>query len=275
MSATCFACHAIAKDTITWFTRDWPPAYIAQGPLQNQGTFDLLTQALIRQLPQFQHQLQMTSLSAREQKMQQDTPYCFFGALKTPEREQYLYYSDVAFLTHSVKLFMLAQHPLVERLPKTGAINLVELLQQPDFIGISEKKRTYPAAINQLIQNNRLRLVDVTEGSTNILQILGQQRADYLIEYQDRIEYLRQQSTQTFDLIQRNIQGETALEPVYVACRKTPDAVAKIAAINQALATLRPTADYQQAMLRWSSATTKRQLQQQISQHPAFQAKTP
>lgn len=265
----------MTKDTITWYTRDWPPAYIAQGPFQNQGTFDLLTQMLSRELPQFQHQLQMTSLSAREQKMQQDRPYCFFGALKTPEREQYLYYSDVAFLTHSVKLFMLAQHPLNAFLPQNGPINLVELLQQPHFIGISEKKRTYPAAINELIQNNRLRLVDVTEGSTNILQMLGQQRADYVIEYQDRIEYLRQQSKQAFDLIQRNIQGETALEPVYVACRKTPDALAKITAINQALAILRPRADYQAAMLRWSSAATKHQLQQQISQHPAFQTKTP
>ncbi|MDZ7903427.1 MAG: hypothetical protein U5L01_13160 [Rheinheimera sp.] len=67
---------------LTWLIRDWPPAYISQGPLQGQGTFDLLTQDLQRELPQFSHKIQFTSLSAREQKMQLEKPYCFLALLK-------------------------------------------------------------------------------------------------------------------------------------------------------------------------------------------------
>jgi len=262
-------------EQLTWLTRDWPPAYITQGPLQGQGTFDLLTQDLILELPQYQHQLQLTSLSAREQKMQLEQPYCFFGAIKTPEREKYLLFSDTAFLTHGVKLFMLADSPLNLRLPAQQAVNLVTLMQQKDIIGITEKKRTYPSAVQQLVEQQRLALVDVNESSTSTLQMLAQKRADYVIEYQDRIEFLAQKLPAKISFSQREIQGENTVEPVYVACRKTAGAAQKIAAINQALARLRPTALYQQHMLRWTSQSAKSQMQQTISNYPGFQQAGP
>lgn len=261
----------LKAEQLTWLIRDWPPAYISQGPLQGQGTFDLLTQDLIRELPQFKHQIQLTSLSAREQKMQLEKPYCFFGAIKTPEREQFLHFSNIAFLTHGVKLFMLGDSPLNLRLPANSHVDLVSLLQQQDVIGITEKKRTYPAAVQQLIASHRLALVDVNESSTNILQMLAQKRADYLIEFQDRVEYLAHNMPSKVVLSQREIQGQTLIEPVYVACRKTPGAQQHIKAINAALTKLRPTATYQQHMVRWTSETSKAQMQQTIAEHPAFQ----
>jgi uncharacterized protein (TIGR02285 family) len=262
-------------EQLTWLTRDWPPAYISQGPQQGQGTFDLLTEDLIRELPQYQHKIKLTSLSAREQKMQLEQPYCFFGAIKTPEREKYLHYSDVAFLTHGVKLFMLTDSPLNLRLPAEQPVNLVDLMQQPDIVGITEKKRTYPSAVQKLIEKQRLALVDVNESSTSTLQILAQKRADYVIEFQDRIEYLAQKLPSKVQLRQREIQGENVIEPVYVACRKTAGADAQIVAINQALARLRPTALYQQHMLRWTSQSVKSQMQQTISNYPGFQQLAP
>ncbi len=261
----------LKAEQLTWLIRDWPPAYISQGPLQGQGTFDLLTQDLIRELPQFNHQLQLTSLSAREQKMQLEKPYCFFGAIKTPEREQFLHFSNIAFLTHGVKLFMLAGSPLNLKLPATSHVDLVTLMQQQDVVGITEKKRTYPAAVQKLISSNRLALVDVNESSTNILQMLAQKRADYLIEFQDRVEYLAHNMPSKVALSQREIKGETLIEPVYVACRKSPGALQHIEAINVALAKLRPTEAYQQHMVRWTSETSKAQMQQTIAEHPAFQ----
>ncbi len=256
---------------ITWLIRDWPPAYISQGPLQGQGTFDLLTQDLQGELPQFSHQLQFTSLSAREQKMQLEQPYCFFGAIKTPEREKFLHYSDIAFLTHGVKIFMRADSPLSLRLPPNQPVDLIALMQQQDILGITEKKRTYPSAVQHLIDEHRLSLVDVNEHSTNILQMLLQKRADYLIEFQDRIEYLSQKVGSKVLISQREILGEANIEAVYVACRKTPGADQTIAAINAALAKLRPTELYQQHMLRWTSASMKADMRRTIATHPAFQ----
>lgn len=264
--------QSLRAEPLTWLIRDWPPAYISQGPLQGQGTFDLLTQDLQRELPQYNHQIQFTSLSAREQKMQMEKPYCFFGAIKTPEREKYLFYSDIAFLTHGVKLFMRADSPLNLRLPPDQPVNLITLMQQKDILGITEKKRTYPSAVQQLIAEHRLSLVDVNESSTNVLQILVQKRADYLIEFQDRIEYLAQKTTSKVALSHREIQGEAAVEAVYVACRKTPGAEQAIAAINVALAKLRPSLLYQQHMVRWTSQSMKAHMQQTIAAHPAFQA---
>ena len=257
---------------LTWLIRDWPPAYISQGPLQGQGTFDLLTQDLQRELPQFSHKIQFTSLSAREQKMQLEKPYCFFGAIKTPEREKFLYYSDIAFLTHGVKLFMRADSPLNLRLPEDQPVDLIALMQQTDILGITEKKRTYPSAVQQLIDEHRLSLVDVNENSTNILQMLVQKRADYLIEFQDRIEYLSQKMASKTPVSHREIRGEADIEAVYVACRKTPGAEHTIAAINTALAKLRPTPLYQQHMVRWTSESMKAHMQQTIAAHPEFKA---
>ncbi|MDZ7903428.1 MAG: hypothetical protein U5L01_13165 [Rheinheimera sp.] len=58
---------------------------------------------------------------------------------------------------------MRADSPLNLRLPENQPVDLIALMQQKDILGITEKKRTYPSAVQQLIDEHRLSLVDVNE----------------------------------------------------------------------------------------------------------------
>ena len=67
-----FACvQSALADTMDWFIRDWPPVNILQGPQQGQGAYDVMLQRLMLALPQYQHQLHVSTLTMRQQMMQQ------------------------------------------------------------------------------------------------------------------------------------------------------------------------------------------------------------
>ena len=101
--------------------------------------------------------------------------------------------------------------------------------------------------------------------------MLKAKRADYVVEYPDRIRWLAQKHP-TVSLRYARLAGEDVAVPVYVACQKTAEAPGQIAAINQALRQLRHTSAYQQAWLRHLSEASRQELQLQIAGDPLFQA---
>jgi len=249
---------------IDWYVRDWPPFNMQQGPQAGQGSYDLMLAQLINALPQYAHRQQFASLVKRQQLMQQDVPHCLFGVLKSPERQAKMLFSDIAFYSPALRLVALADHPLWQASPAGAEITLANVLKQP-WTGMLEYKRLYP----QHIQQNAGRLLQVSDNETDLVGMLKAKRADYVVEYPDRIRWLAQKHP-TLSLRYARLAGEDAVVPVYVACQKSAEGAAQIGAINQALQTLRRSPVYQQAWLHHLSELSRQELLLHIAQDPQF-----
>ncbi|WP_430457958.1 hypothetical protein [Rheinheimera sp.] len=250
---------------IDWYVRDWPPFNMQQGPDAGQGSYDLMLGQLVAALPQYQHRQFFATLIKRQQLMQQDVPHCLFGVLKSKERQEKMLFSDIAFYSPALRLVALADHPLWQANNTGAAIELSTLLQQP-WTGMVEYKRLYPAHIQQFTG----KLLQVSDSSTDLVAMLKAGRADYVVEYPDRIHWLASHHP-TLSLRYARVAGEAPVVPVYVACQKSAQAAEHIAAINIALQQLRRSPAYQQAWLHQLRDLSRQELQAQIARDPLFQ----
>lgn len=250
---------------IDWYVRDWPPFNMQQGPDAGQGSYDLMLGQLVAALPQYQHRQFFATLVKRQQLMQQDVPHCLFGVLKSKERQEKMLFSDIAFYSPALRLVALADHPLWQANNAGAAIELSTLLQQP-WTGMVEYKRLYPSHIQQYTG----KLLQVTDSSTDLVAMLKAGRADYVVEYPDRIHWLASQHP-TVSLRYARLAGEAPVVPVYAACQKSAQAAEQIAAINTALQQLRRSPAYQQAWLHQLRDVSRQELQLQMARDPLFQ----
>lgn len=225
LSGLLLCCLSWQTCAIDWYVRDWPPFNIQQGPDAGLGSYDLMLAQLTAALPQYSHQLQFATLSKRQQLMQQNVPHCLFGVLKSSERQKKMLFSDIAFYSPALRVAALADHPLWQSTQAGASIELSSLLQQA-WRGMVEYKRLYP----QNVQQYAGELLQVSDNSTDLVAMLKAGRADYVVEYPDRLHYLAQ-SHPTVALRYARLEGEPPVVPVYVACQNTPAAVAQIQTI--------------------------------------------
>lgn len=263
-----FCCLSWPAYAIDWYVRDWPPFNIQQGPDAGKGSYDLMLGQLIAALPQYPHRQLFATLTKRQQLMQQNIPHCLFGVLKSAERQEKMLFSDIAFYSPALRLVAKADHPLWQANDAAAAIELVGLLQQP-WTGMVEYKRLYPNHVQQYAG----KLLQVSDSSTDLVAMLNIGRADYVIEYPDRIHWLAN-THPTVSLRYARLAGEPPVVPVYVACQNSPQAAGQIAAINQALAQLRHSSAYQRAWLHQLRDLSRQELQLTIADDPLFQPVT-
>lgn len=249
---------------IDWYVWDWPPFNFQQGPDAGQGSYDLMLDQLMAALPQYRHQRMFANLEKRQQLMQQNVPHCLFGALKSAERQEKMLFSELAFYSPALRIVARADHPLWQAHAAGVAVELSSLLQQA-WTGMVEYKRLYPLTVRQHIG----KLLQVSAVSTDLVGMLKAGRADYVLEYPDRIHWLASKH-QDISLRYGRLAGEPAVVPVYVACQKSAQAAAQIAAINQALTQLRRSSAYQQAWLHLLGEQSRQELRQIMAQDPLF-----
>lgn len=256
--------HSALADTMDWFIRDWPPVNILQGPQQGQGAYDVMLNRLIAALPQYDHQLHISTLTMRQQMMQQQKSHCLFGLLKTPQRQTFLQFSEPAAAIPNLQLVARADHPLWRQLQGQSAVDLNWLFGQA-WRGMVEQQRTYPPQITDHLPE----LLQVSATDTNLVQMLKAKRADYVLEYPDRMFYLAQQLPDV-ELKSMPVLGMAAVVEVYVACSINEQAKGQIKAVNQALAQLRHDPQYRAALLDWLSPASRLLIKNYMAQSPMF-----
>ncbi|WP_157836319.1 TIGR02285 family protein [Rheinheimera texasensis] len=256
--------HSALADTMDWFIRDWPPVNILQGPQQGQGAYDVMLNRLIAALPQYDHQLHISTLTMRQQMMQQQKSHCLFGLLKTPQRQTFLQFSEPVAVIPNLQLVARADHPLWRQLEGKNAVDLSWLFGQA-WRGMVEQHRTYPAPISEHLNE----FIQVSATETNLAQMLKANRADYVLEYADRMHYL----AQDFPDIQLKalpLLGLPAVTEVYVACSINEHAKEQIKAVNQALQQLRQDPQYRSALLDWLSPDSRVLIKNYMARSPIF-----
>jgi uncharacterized protein (TIGR02285 family) len=262
----------MAEESITWLEAVAPPFFIHEGPLKGQGYEDLLTQLLIAELPNYQHRRMRASITRHYQQFKQGEKACSLAMYRTPEREEFSYFSIPSVFTLPVVLIIQK-----ERFGDFGGkktVDLTEILKSNAFVVGRSNNRSYGHDFDNILNTyGTPRNIFAYEGpelSRNLFQMLLAGRIDALPGLPEEAMYL----AETLDIrdkimtleVTENISNYDGMI-TYVACSKTPWGQKTIADINRALQKIRPTAEYEAAYERWldpSSVENYRTLYRQV-----------
>jgi uncharacterized protein (TIGR02285 family) len=263
---------AFAKEKLFWLEAVAPPFFIHEGPLAGQGYEDLITDILEEKLPQFEHVHMQATISRHYQQWKQGENACSLAMYKTPERDQFVYFSNASVFTLPPVLIIRK-----DRFSDFGGnklVSLSELLKEGKLVIGRSKNRSYGVAFDKTLDsygNDRnIFSYEGPELTLNLFKMLLAGRLDALPGLPEEAMYLAEtmgirDQIMTIS-VSENIEDHESMI-TYVACSKTEWGKRTIETINGVLAAERPTDRYRAAYERWldqSSIPGYRQMYQDV-----------
>jgi len=252
--ASAFNIPSTSDSTIlTWHRFQAPPIMIVKGQDENNGIIDSIREILQKDIKGFDHQeIQLPYkrflLYARE-KLNVCTPYLF----KTPEREDYLIYSKPVVIFPGFEIIM--HKNLHARLDHAPSLSLEQLFGTYLMRLATNKVRAYSKTIDPIVQKYEdQKLVSRHTGSTTLIfRLLSAERADFMIDFPNRILYwAKELQVDPYDYVSVPIKEDYTNATSYVACPKTPWGQKVINQVNASLEKHVQTDEYLRILKRWS-----------------------
>lgn len=132
---------------IIWGKYNVPPYMIPAGENEHQGIFDQTLDVLKRRMPQYQHVELNAPFPRINSEIKKGNHWCFNGALKTPEREAYGYFSLPSSIFMPLRIIVRR-----DRLAEfTGPQSLQTLLRQRRFTTSVMRDRSYSPTVDKLL----------------------------------------------------------------------------------------------------------------------------
>lgn len=256
-----------AQDSITWMEADAPPFFIKSGAYKNQGYGDMVTDILTQYLPEYRHEHMYANLSRHYYSFKQGKNVCSAGLYRTPEREQFLYFSIPSFFT--LPTVLVIRKDRFKDFGGNRIVSLADILTKDQLILGREKKRSYGKAIDAILnkdtyQNHIFTFEGVTFAD-NFFKMLKMKRIDALICLPEEAIYHAEllgikDQIMTLTIKENQIGYESWLSSV--GCSKTPWGKEVITKINSILLEQRPTDLYKKSYERWLDAGSLQHYQQ-------------
>lgn len=247
---------AAAKEKLYWLEAVAPPFFIHEGPLAGQGYEDLITDILEERLPQYEHVHMEATISRHYQQWKQGENACSLAMYRTPEREEFVYFSKASVFTLPPVLIITKEK--FQEFGGNKVVSLAELLQEGKMVIGRSKNRSYGAefdkALNTYGNDTTIYSYEGPELSLNLFKMLLAGRLDALPGLPEEAMYLAE--TMGFRdrimtiSVRENLQDHESML-TYVACSKTEWGKKTIDTINTILAEERPTDRYRAAYERW------------------------
>lgn len=262
----------LAKEKLYWLEAVAPPFFIHEGPLAGQGYEDLITDILEEKLPQFEHVHMQATISRHYQQWKQGENACSLAMYRTPERDEFVYFSNASVFTLPPVLIIRK-----DRFNDFGGqklVSLTELLKEGKLVIGRSKNRSYGVAFDKTLDtygNDRnIFSYEGPELTLNLFKMLLAGRLDALPGLPEEAMYLAEtmgirDQIMTIS-VNENIEDHDSML-TYVACSKTEWGKRTIEDINRILAVERPTERYRAAYERWldqSSIPGYRQMYQDV-----------
>lgn len=212
---------------IHWNTLSFPPGFIYEGPLKNQGYGDVLREVIIEALPKMKHTVELGSVRQAIINGTRMENACTAGLLKNDERQKLFTFSSPAFYVFPNKFTTLKKKSslFAPFLTNNGEIDLEKLLQADTLRFGYVLKRAYGFHVDALVKehaSNKTSFARTGEDmSKGLLQMLSLNRIDYMLEYPSMVHYIHGKYELQDEFLQYSIKNASQLIPVYVACSKT------------------------------------------------------
>lgn len=250
-----------AQESVTWMEAVFPPFLIQSGPNREQGYGDMVTDILQEQLTDYDHDEVTTNITRHFYKFKQGEKVCSVGLYKTPEREEFMYFSIPSFITLPPAIIIKKTN--LGKFNNQSMVSLDAILDSKSLMIGLAKDRSYGNTLDGILAKHKgqSNLVEIAgqELSLNLFKMLMLDRLDGLIGLPEEALYQVEQMgirdqfvTLTLSENQHNYDGWMSA----VGCSKTPWGLEIIAKINKILLAQRPTARYRAAYERWLDANS-------------------
>lgn len=250
-----------AQESVTWMEAVFPPFFIQNGPNRNQGYGDLITDIIQEGLTDYDHDEVTTNITRHFYKFKQGEKVCSVGLYKTPEREEFMYFSIPSFIT--LPPVIIIKKTNLGKFNNQSMVSLDAILDSKTLMIGLAKDRSYGNTLDGILAGHKGQgnLVEIAgqELSLNLFKMLMLDRLDGLIGLPEEALYQAEQMgirdqfvTLTLSENQHNYDGWMSA----VGCSKTPWGKEIIGKINTVLLAQRPTARYRAAYERWLDANS-------------------
>ncbi|MCG8572738.1 MAG: TIGR02285 family protein [Spirochaetes bacterium] len=246
---------------------DWPPVYIVEGPYKAQGNADAILQFFQEKLTEYEHETLLVNPARAVHEMKQGKKVCMVGTLKTPEREEFLYFSDNIGIT--LPNAIIIKKDKLKYFNKNRKVSLEGLMSSNQLKAGLAEGRSYTPELDQIINKYKGKsniIFSNTISMTNLIGMLKINRIDYIIEYPWVVEYIEKVNTGKSELVSIFIEEAIPYSGGVTAAPKNEWGKNIINQINQVLRESKPSPEYQEFVERWNDSNQKlvRELYQSI-----------
>ncbi|TDT41788.1 uncharacterized protein (TIGR02285 family) [Halospina denitrificans] len=253
---------AFASEEIHWVDVRIPPYHHIETGDQNasaealeaqKGITDRLLELLAEALPDYTHKRTIVPTPRLLRSLEEGQNVCNPAMKITPERQEYIVFSrrpSIIAPSNGITIRAEDQNRFGE-----PPVALERLMNDPDLVLGIEFGRAYGPKIDKLLARYK------TSGSvyewfsspaySGLVQMLTRERVDYVLGFPMEFSYVKET---------RKLQREIAFLPIresrefsysYIGCSKTATGRQLIAEIDEALARIRKTEAYREAIERW------------------------
>ncbi len=233
--------QGLCKQTITWYQPDFPPYVITKGEDAEDGIDNRTVQYLIERLPEYQHRFQVASYKRILTYLRNGLEGVVTPLFITPERQQYLVYSDTASYLPLSNGLVVNQEELQRFEPyiqEKGTINIERLMQSGQYtIGITSG-RSYSGIIDEMIRKYKdSHILYERSGSDHlgILKMLRSKRINAAFGFPVEVKYLSKRSGLQLNLTVLPVADMAPYAPVFFAAPRNKWGEVIISKINQIL----------------------------------------
>lgn len=219
--------QVVVEQDVVWARTDFPPFFIVAGEYDNQGISDNLIKAFTARISGYRHHTAVMTLSRMLDNAKKGVPTCHVALLKTPEREQFIEYSEPVMISYANGIITSA-----EGLKRLGLDqNLVQYVDLDSLVGreisISvHQGRSYSAVIDAAIasqRDNPASIFQIKAGHQEqerlIKQVLAN-RLDGFIARPEEVYFRKFSSKVAPPLYLVGIEGQPLVSKGYVGCTK-------------------------------------------------------
>ncbi|MCV2350266.1 TIGR02285 family protein [Paucibacter sp. Y2R2-4] len=241
-SAPTPASAPVPPAAIRWLLLDFVPYHVIDGPNKGTGLRDIYLGALAKRMPEYQHQLEVSSTERIAQFMQAGQPVCSLSTLKVPEREAYTRFGAEPYFMQLPPVLIVRRGyapPGGWKKRPGGEVSLVELLRSGEVRVGTLPKRRYGQALDEALKQARTarpeQVLDFGEYGllSGLLHTLSRKRFDVTLGYAIEVEQLRKHQGGLEDFQYLPLAESPPLIPTYAACSLTPWGKQVIQAIDR------------------------------------------
>ena len=246
----------VHADEVTWLGSDYPPMAMSQGEYANQGYINALYGFLQAALPQHRFHEEILPWARVMHMAQIGGPYCLISAFRTPERSQFLRFSEPYghLLPIGVVIRAQDQARFAPYINAEGLIRLAQVVEDASInLGVAGD-RSYGPRIDEVLraplQREAANIKKIYQGEStkSLFDMLGYKRIDYVFSYPSEVVYYAQGDR---ELLFYAIEGNSQLLEGRLSCTKGPVTDRVFADISALVPSRASTAVFQAAYERW------------------------
>lgn len=265
--------QGVKADSIVWMGTDFPPMSMSQGERAGQGYLDQMYRYLKETLPQHDFREDTVPWTRAMKTMQQGGAYCMTAAFQTPERSQFMRFTEPYGYLMPIGVVVLAKDrsKFQPYLNSDEHIRLKEMLQDAKLqIGVANGRSYGPlidGLLEPLLQKDAAQIQKVyqNQSTKTLTAMLGVNRFDYMLSYPIEAVYYQEPGTEL--LFYPVVGGEQLLEGRF-GCTKGTETDRVFADVSQLVNSKKTWPAFLTAYERWLPENLIKQYRKKIANLP-------